>query len=270
MAAMTETSSTFEKNAQTVQAWWNDLQLALVFLTRLPWQLQGDIPPQALNRALRAFPLVGLLIGGLSATVYGLAHLFGLPPLAGALLAVLCSVLVSGALHEDGLADVADGFGGGLNKERKLEIMRDSTVGSYGALALIFSIALRTAALAGLSDPMIGGSILIAVACLSRSSFAVVLYLLDPARKDGVAATMEKPAPSIVVQALAVGGAVFLFCLSFKAGLLTLLLCGAVLYGFINLSRRQIGGHSGDVCGAAQQVVEITALLCLSGLASLS
>ncbi|NVJ91294.1 MAG: adenosylcobinamide-GDP ribazoletransferase [Methylocystaceae bacterium] len=261
---MNDTSSTFHESPNSPSAWWDDLQLAVVFLTRLPWKIEENKPPQALNHALRAFPLVGLLVGALSATLLGLAHAFGLPDLAAAFLAVACSVLITGALHEDGLADVADGFGGGADKVRKLDIMRDSRVGAYGVLALIFSIGLRVSALAGFDDVISAYAALIAIACLSRVAPIILLYQMDPARTDGLAATMEKPVKDIIQQGTLLGAGLFLLCSPFVAGVLSLGLAAAALWAFKRMAQAQVGGHSGDICGASQQIVEIVALLGLA------
>ncbi len=107
-----------------------------------------------LSRALWAAPVVGAVVGGLvGAAVYGFAHSLHIPPLPAAALAVAATAAVTGALHEDGLADVADGFGGGATRERKLDIMRDSRIGTYGVCALMLSFMLRVGALASLGDP---------------------------------------------------------------------------------------------------------------------
>lgn len=260
---MTHASSTFEKTAQTPESWWEDLQLAIVFLTRIPWKLKGEVPSLALNRALRAFPLVGILVGGAGATVLGLTNWMNLPVLACAFLAIMTCVLLTGALHEDGLADVADGFGGGQTIEDKLKIMRDSQVGSYGVLALIFSIGLRSTALAAFNDWGMAAASLIGVSCLSRVAPALLIGFMEPARKDGLAATMEKPDQVILIQCGVLGAALFLLCSPFIAGWVALFATGLVLFGFSRLVEVQIGGQSGDVCGAAQQLVEVTALLVL-------
>ncbi|MDV7339734.1 adenosylcobinamide-GDP ribazoletransferase [Terasakiella sp. A23] len=260
---MSDTSSSFNKNAQNLQSWWEDVQLALVFLTRIPWKLNGDIPDQALNRALRVFPVLGLLVGAIGATVFSLAHLTNLPDLVCALIGVLTCVLVTGALHEDGLADVADGFGGGYEKERKLEIMRDSRVGAYGVLAMIFSIGLRVACLAGFDDWTIAAAAIVAVSALSRVGPVVLLAILSPARTDGLAAKMEKPDLVIVLQGIFLGAAFFIAAATLVEGLLAMLICALALFGFARLAEKQIGGHTGDVCGASQQIVEIVALMVL-------
>jgi len=263
---MTDTSSTFEKTSQNPRAWWDDLQLAVVFLTRLPWTLSGEIAPGALNRALRAFPLIGILVGGLGGSVYGIAHLWGLPVFVCGLLAVLCMVMITGALHEDGLADVADGFGGGQDRARKLEIMRDSRLGTYGVLALVFSIALRAGALAGFENVMVGAAAIVGSACLSRAAPVLLIYFMKPARSDGLAATMDKPAKMIVIQAVALGAGLFLLCTPPGAGLLALFISGLALMVLAKLAQRHVGGQTGDVCGASQQVVEMVALLVLAAL----
>lgn len=130
-----------------------EAHLAFVFLTRLPLPRLTDAAARTpVSRASWAFPLVGLAVGLVGAlTLWGTA-LAGLPPLVSALATLAVTVALTGALHEDGLGDLADGFGGGATRDRKLEIMRDSRVGSYGVLALLFSIGLRAGALTALLE----------------------------------------------------------------------------------------------------------------------
>lgn len=263
MWAMGDTSSSFDKNAQSLQSWWEDAQLAFVFLTRIPWKITHEIPDQALNQAVRTFPLIGLMIGGAGATFFSIAHLAHLPDLVCALLAIMVCVLITGALHEDGLADVADGFGGGFDKDKKLEIMRDSRTGAYGVLALIFSIGLRVFCLAGFDNWQMGAASLVAVSALSRLGPVVLLYNMDPARTDGLAAKMEKPDQVIVGQSVFVALAIFMLAAPFESGWLALIFSALALFGFKKLAQSQVGGHTGDVCGSAQQIIEVTALLVL-------
>ena len=123
-----------------------------------------------LGRALRLAPLVGLVVGVCGALVTSIAvGGLGLPPLPAALLTIGATIWITGALHEDGLADVADGFGGAFERSRKLAIMRDSRIGAYGVLALILSIGLRAAALAALTGPEVASAVLIAAISLLRS-----------------------------------------------------------------------------------------------------
>ncbi len=126
-----------------VQRRVNDLKIGFIFLTRLPLPHQQPIAKGDLSQALWTAPIVGAGLGLLGAGVYGLAQSLHLPPLPAAALAVAATVVVTGGLHEDGLADVADGFGGGATRERKLEIMHDSRIGTYGVCALILSFLLR-------------------------------------------------------------------------------------------------------------------------------
>src|ERR1700760_415860 len=130
-------------------AWRDEFLAAFTFLTRLPLgSAHTDVPPPSLADASGAFPLVGLVIGAIGGIAYAIASALALPALAAALIAIAATALITGALHEDGLADTADGFGGGATREMKLEIMRDSRIGTFGVLALIFSIGLRAIAIA--------------------------------------------------------------------------------------------------------------------------
>ena len=130
--------------------WLDDLRTAVVFLTRLPIPHSEGASPEHLVRAYRMFPLVGAGIGAAVGLFCLALRAVGLPDLAAAALALGASALLTGALHEDGLADVADGFGGGRDAAAKLEIMRDSRLGTYGALVLMVSFAAKFSALAAL------------------------------------------------------------------------------------------------------------------------
>src|SRR5882724_12552182 len=128
----------------------DDLRVAVAFLTRIPLPHPDGAMPRDLARAQRMFPLVGAAIGAAVGLFYLATLAIGVPALAAAALALGAGALLTGALHEDGLADVADGFGGGRDKAAKLEIMRDSRLGTYGALILLVAFAAKLAALAAL------------------------------------------------------------------------------------------------------------------------
>ncbi|MBP2292310.1 adenosylcobinamide-GDP ribazoletransferase [Azospirillum rugosum] len=245
--------------------WTADLALAVVFLTRLPLRLSGPPAGDAHARAMAWFPLVGAGVGLAGGAVYVLAALLHLPPLPAALLALGMTVWLTGGLHEDGAADVADGFGGGRDKARKLEIMRDSRVGSYGVLAIVFSIAIRASALAALAEPRAVLLALAASGALSRGGMAVIARTLNPARADGLAARQGRPAVATVALSLVLAGAVALAALgpAAPAAILVAALVGAAMAW---QARRQIGGHTGDVFGAAQQATEAAVLLALAAL----
>jgi adenosylcobinamide-GDP ribazoletransferase len=132
--------------------WLDDLRAAVAFLTRLPMPHPQGPMPQNFVRAHRVFPLVGAVIGGVVGLVCLGLRAIGVPDLAAAALALGASAILTGALHEDGLADVADGFGGGRDKDAKLEIMRDSRLGTYGAMILLVSFAAKLSALAAIPD----------------------------------------------------------------------------------------------------------------------
>lgn len=263
---MSDTSSTFDKCAQTPTAWWDDFKLACVFLSRIPLQLKTPLPDQALNRSVRCFPVVGTLLGVLGAGVMWVGNWFGLPVLLCAMLGILTITILSGALHEDGLADVVDGFWGGQTRDDKLRIMRDSRIGAYGVLALIFSIGLRTLALGAIDDVQTMGLVLISVATLSRFAPVYMLVRLDPARNNGVASGLKELEPLIINQGALIALLIPICLLPLGSALLALLFAFIALEGSARLVRRHIGGQTGDTCGAAQQVTEIAALIYLAGL----
>ncbi len=244
-----------------ISAWWVDLGTAIGFLTRLPLpQPDSDQAPD-LARATRAMPLAGAAIGLLGAAVFGLANALGLPPVVAALLAIVATVLVTGALHEDGLADTADGLGATAEPARRLEIMRDSYTGVYGALALIFSVGLRAAALTAIAAPGPAAAALIAAHALARALPAAVMAWAPLARDDGLAAAAGQAESEHAWTALGLGAGVTLVLLGFGAGLAALLAAGLTTFAAIRLARARIGGYTGDILGAIEQLGEIAVLL---------
>jgi adenosylcobinamide-GDP ribazoletransferase len=241
-----------------------DIGAALGFFTRMPVGANASAPLD-LNRFAWAAPVAGATVGLVGALALALTGLIGLPHFIRAGLATAALVAATGALHEDGLADVADGFGGGATRAIKLDIMRDSRIGAYGAIALTLALILRVAALSAALD---GGfwraSIsLIAVAALSRAGALTPLALLEPARADGAGAAAGRLDPgalaaawgSALVIALILGLASLGLAHAVAAALAS---CAAAL-GMVGLARRAIGGQTGDVAGAAQQAAEIAA-----------
>jgi adenosylcobinamide-GDP ribazoletransferase len=230
-------------------------RVALGFLTRLP---VGGAPltAQQLSRAAVWFPAVGLLVGGVMGGVRALAGL-ALDPAPATLLGLMAAMLVTGALHEDGLADTADGFGGGSDRERKLAIMRDSTHGTYGVVALVLSIGLRATAIATIRDPVFVGLALVGAHAASRAALPAAMFLLRPARADGLGAAAGRPSRIVAAAAALIGAAIALATL----GPLALLLAGGSVALAGMLARRQIGGYTGDVLGFFQQIGEIVMLL---------
>ncbi len=235
--------------------------LALVWLTRLPVGRLLPASPPTLAQAAWAFPLVGLAVGFIGAAVLGLAALAGLPGMVAALLAVGAMILATGALHEDGLADCADGSGG-ATRERRLEIMRDSRIGSYGVLALVLVTGLRVAASAALvAQPGLAAAAVAGLAAASRAGMALGLGLMPPARRDGLGHAAGRPTRGAMLAALALGAAALMLpALGLPhpaAG--WLVLAAAVAAAQLWLARRALralGGQTGDVLGAMQQAGE--------------
>jgi adenosylcobinamide-GDP ribazoletransferase len=238
-----------------------DLKTGLAFLTRLP--LVGTAPSAGsdIARASWAFPIVGAIVGALGALIYWLAHSLGLHAFVCASLAVAVMLLATGCLHEDGLADTVDGFGGGTSPARKLEIMRDSQIGTYGTVALMLSLLVRVGAIASLADPGLVAAALIAAQAGARAVMPVFMRRVPPARQDGLSADAGDPPQQSAVLAVAIGVVVLLLCLGFGATLIAvaLLAVAGALLAWLTIG--QIGGQTGDVLGALEQVSEILILL---------
>jgi len=231
--------------------------LAVQFLTRLP--VAPAFTPERLEAATRYFPAVGAVVGGLGAGAYGLAGL-AFPPLIAVLIALAAMILLTGAFHEDGLADMADGIGGGASRDRALEIMRDSRIGTYGAAALLLALALKAAALTSMPAP-IALAALPAAHVLSRLSAVLVIAASHYVRDHGTAKPVARglSAAGLCV-ALATGiGAFTGFAViigwaeSLAAALGVLLAHVATRLTF----EKKLGGYTGDCLGAVQQTGEI-------------
>jgi len=181
----------------------HDGKVALAFLTRLPIRPKRPWCGGDLAASVAMFPLVGLLVGLLGALTYAAAAALGLPPVLAAVLAVAALVCATGALHEDGLADFADGLGGACPAQR-LAIMRDPRVGSFGVIALVLALAARTGALAALATPAQAAAALLAAAALSRGLLPLAMLALPQARGDGLAVQAGRPHPARVGAAVLV------------------------------------------------------------------
>jgi adenosylcobinamide-GDP ribazoletransferase len=187
-----------------MRAYLAELAAAFAFLTRLPvGRFAGPRFDDALVTSTWAYPVVGGCVGALGGLAYWLLDALALPPTLCAVVTIGAMVMATGALHEDGLADTADGFGGGATRERKLEIMHDHQIGTYGAVALFVALALRIAATASLREPALVLVSLIAAGAVSRAGMAGLMSLLPPARRDGLAARIGRQdrAPALVAAA---------------------------------------------------------------------
>lgn len=245
-----------------------ELRLAVSFLTRLPVPLgaEGTAP---LASSVRAFPLVGLAVGAIAASVLLAASQLGLVGTPAVLLAIAATALVTGALHEDGLADTADALGVSGDRDTRLEVMRDSRIGAFGALALILVVALKAAALAQM-PPVAAACALITAAVGSRAALAVVLYAVPPARSAGLGAAAGRPTRSRVIQMTVIAAmlmAAGAFALGWRGVLAALAAAVLTLAAMIRLMRRVFDGQTGDTLGATQQVNETAILLALAAAA---
>lgn len=252
-----------------------DMLASLRFLSRLPIPYDEKTPLPDFQKQAQAFPLAGLVIALPACLVASLAIWLGLHSLAVGLLAVATTIIVTGALHEDGLADVADGFWGGHGLERKLEIMRDSTIGTYGTLALLLCVALTAAMMSQtvtVLSPLQFSIAILASAGLSRAAMLWPWVSMDNVRprastsgtkaKDeaGLSARFGLPDDTTLRMTLVISLLpVLLFVLTFglQIALITLLATAIGTQAVTKLAHHHIGGHTGDVLGATQQIAHL-------------
>src|SRR5260221_8571142 len=193
------------RSFQLLKSIFTDLRIAASVVTILPLGPSAPVSDGEVARSSWALPVAGLLVGLAGAAVYSIANRLGLTPGPAAVLTLAVTVLVTGALHEDGLADTADGLGGGRTRERKLEIMRDSRVGTYGTCALIISLALRWSALVAIAEPWTVAAALLAAHAAARAGIPAFMWLVPLARSDGLSAAAGRPPGQSVAVALGLG-----------------------------------------------------------------
>jgi adenosylcobinamide-GDP ribazoletransferase len=236
--------------------------LAVSFYTRLPHPQALDY--QQLPRAAVYLPLIGWLIGGVAALSFYLADLVW-PQVTAVILALITGILITGALHEDGFADVCDGFGGGMDKQRILEIMKDSHIGVYGVLGLSLMLLLKISVLIALPAAAVP-LVLLAGHSFSRLSPLLLMRRYNYARGNDSKSSGAVYKPNLQELAFAAVFALLplvllptLFALAIIPVLLATLLLGHYFY-------RRIGGYTGDCLGASQQVAETIFYLSVSAL----
>ena len=267
----------FSSFRQTTEQWWGLFLLATSLLTRLPVSLPkasrtgkgsasskganqgGANQGGAIGQACMAFPLVGLALGLMAAVVYSLTvSSFG--NLGASLLAVATMVFASGAIHEDGLKDSADGIWGGSNKQARLKIMKDPTSGSYGVVALILVLSARVFFLAYLATGEAVFAIIIA-AVLSRSAMAIPPFFLMPV--GGKLGESFRPKSEHFASCLSVAVLIALLFGGVISGLGATMAAFAVAGVITCVAKLKLGGFNGDICGATQQVTEVAVLAAL-------
>ena len=251
-------------SAQTSSSWLRcraeEAVLAFALLTRLPLPGLAIRPEAKLCDYVWAFPVAGLAVGQIGASVLLLTRALGVSPAMAALAALAVIALATGALHEDGLADFCDGIGGGRTRERKLEIMRDSRIGSYGAVALMLATAARWTALSELADPQLAASVLVLASTLARGLLVIMIEYWRPARTDGLAAAGGRchPLCSGITVVLSVGISLALTSAAVAGIALACAALAIIAIGF--LAQRHLGGYTGDAFGAAEQLAEVSVL----------
>lgn len=237
----------------------SDLLSAFALLSRLP------VPNHRGTGAASAWawPLVGAVLGALGATLAAGAQWLGVTPGVTAALVLGLGAMLTGGLHEDGLSDTADGLYGGWTRERRLEIMKDSRVGSYGVLALVLVTLPRWSALTALLVYGAYGPALIAAGAMSRAPMALVMSLLPNARGEGLSHATGRPSPITALTGLALAVAITTVLTGWGAIPVTFVALGVTLWLALSALRR-IGGQTGDILGATQQLAEVACLAVLS------
>ena len=238
------------------------LRVATTFFTRLSWPINGTDAttdePNLADAAI-AFPLVGLLIGIFTATIWFIAASL-LPSLVAAGLAIAGGILITGALHEDGLCDCADGLFGGSTKAKALEIMRDSRIGVYGATALIMTIGLRWTALASVSVGY-GAAALIIAHMAGRAAIIIALHFGSYVRTKGLGSSVASGVEiNDFLMTMVITGLLALLVGQWQGLLAAAIAMAMAALAFAWLQKR-IGGYTGDGLGALEQVAEISAML---------
>lgn len=232
---------------------WQLLKTALIFFTRIPLQVK-DFQESDLNHAAKYFPLVGIVVGAVAAAVFGIA-LFFWPIELAVLASMLATIMLTGAFHEDGLADAVDGLGGGIDKERALTIMKDSRIGSYGAIALVLGLLMKFEALVHISAPLLPG-VLLAGHALSRFAALLVIHQQPYVRDEGKSKPLATALSRKELAYAALFGCLPLALLAPKF-LLALIPVALVWLWFSNRIKARLGGYTGDCLGAMQQLTEI-------------
>ena len=239
-----------------------ELRTVVAFLTRL--QVGGpDIGDAPIARSIWAFPVVGWGLGLGAGAVFAGGLAFGLGVLPAAVVAVAFEVWTTGAFHEDGLADTADGLGGATHEDA-LEILRDSRLGTFGVSALALFLAARIGVIAAVADPLSVIAMLAAAGAISRAALAWPMALVRPARADGMSAFIGVPTvrEAAVATVIAAGLALVFLGVGLTVFALAVAAVGAGAVAVV--ARRSLGGQTGDVLGARQQVAYVLILLMLS------
>ncbi len=237
----------------------SDFWRAMALLSRVPLPPVGDFRAALIARSVWCWPLVGLVLAGLALLPAMLVDFLTGNPLVYAIFAIAAMVLLSGAMHEDGIADCADGFGGGMDRDRKLEIMRDSTVGTYAVVMLILTLGLRLVLITAAADIGQAGILFLIMAVISRAAMPVVMRILPPARDNGLGKGAGRPGWLPVLIGFAIASAIVLVLGGIGAMFAVIVGVMIAILIVAMVARSQIGGQTGDVLGATQICAELFA-----------
>lgn len=237
----------------------SDFWRAMALLSRVPLPPVGDFRAALIARSVWCWPVVGLVLAGLALLPAMLVDFLTGNPLVYAIFAIAAMVLLSGAMHEDGIADCADGFGGGMDRDRKLEIMRDSTVGTYAVVMLILTLGLRLVLITAAADIGQAGILFLIMAVISRAAMPVVMRILPPARDNGLGKGAGRPGWLPVLIGFAIASAIVLVLGGIGAMFAVIVGVMIAILIVAMVARSQIGGQTGDVLGATQIYAELFA-----------
>ncbi|MFZ6658413.1 adenosylcobinamide-GDP ribazoletransferase [Undibacterium sp. TJN19] len=235
--------------------------IALQFFTRIPVPRWVGFDPAWLHQASRYFPAVGWVVAAVCSAVY-LLVLQWWPQTVAVILSAIAGIMLTGAFHEDGFADVCDGFGGGMTPERVLDIMRDSRVGAYGAIGICLLLVLKLSLLINLPAEMTVPALLIAHP-LSRLASCCLIWRMDYARHEGKAKPLAQEMShaefliSFLTVLLPINVVLYFFPIAIFNLLMALVLMIALSWWMARMFQRKIGGYTGDCLGAVQQVSEV-------------
>jgi adenosylcobinamide-GDP ribazoletransferase len=250
---------------ETLKGLIADLRIGISLCTRLPVGPTAPLNDGELARASWTFPIAGILVGLAGALAYWLAIRLNVAPIPAAALALAATMAVTGAMHEDGIADSFDGLGG-KTRDQKLEIMRDSRIGTFGTLALVVTLLLRWSTLADIAEPRYVAIALISAHASARAGMTAFMHLVPLARPDGLSSSVGRPPGQCVAAALAIGIFTLIFGFGAKGAMISLLLLAIAGIVVARIAVRQIGGQTGDVLGAFEQVGEALVLLIAASL----
>ncbi len=241
------------------------------FLERISTKDERDEASASFERTAKFFGSAAIIVALPAAFTYFLAATFGLTPIISSILVVIAFILTTGALHEDALADIADGFGGGTGREQKLKIMRDSQIGTFGGCALILAIGLQVALYAELATALSTSQFLavLLAANIASTSIMVWPWAMEPAARNegGLSTKLGIPTQETAKQTCIIGfllASLLLWpAIDVLAAIVSLAVCWALMLGFTRISHVQIGGHTGDSLGATKKISELGLLLAI-------